>query len=179
MSQETQFLFAMTFAVLTVILLVSILLVLARIGRVMQQLQASIYALRQQAEPVLQDARQLTQETRASLSTILAHAQQTVAAVGKTTEQIAWMAHEQAIELRALAQDTVLAVRNQVERLDDLVSRTTTRVDQTAAIVQAEVLQPVHELHCIVVGIQRALQVLMARKRRALDQVYQDEELFI
>jgi ribonuclease HII len=169
----------MTFAMLTLALLVGILLVLARIGRVLQQLQVSMNTLRQQAEPVLQDARQLTQDTRASLSTMLSQTQMSVAAITKTTEEIALMAHDQVVELRALAQDTVLAARNQVERLDDLVSRTTTRVDQTAAIVQSEVLQPVRELHCIVVGVQRALQVLMARKRHSIDQVYQDEELFI
>jgi len=177
--QQENFLFNLTFAVLALVALGAILVFLRRIAEALKELRGTVDGLRQQIEPVIHEAHQLTQETRAGLSTVLKQTQATVAMVSATTDEIIQMAHDQATELRALAQDAVLAARNQVERFDDLLTRTTTRVDQTTAIMQREVLQPIHELHCLVVGLRRGLQVLLARRRSSVDQVYQDEELFI
>lgn len=177
--QQEHFLFELTMAVLALGALTAILIVLARISGTLRELKGAVDTLYQRVEPMIEEAHQMTQETRASLSMVLERTQTAVALVTTTAEEIAQMAHHQAIEVRALAQDTVLAARNQVERLDDLLVRTTTRVDQTAALIQDQVLQPVHELHCLIVGIRRALDVFLARKRSSVDQVYQDEELFI
>lgn len=178
MPQE-HLLFELTIAVLALGALVVILIILARINSVLRELKLTVDATCQRLEPVIEEARGVVQETQASLSTMLTHTQASVAAITTTAEEIAQMAHDQATEIRALAQDTVLAARNQVERLDDLLVRTTTRVDQTAAIIQKEVLQPIQELHCLVVGVRRALHVLFAGKQSSVDQVYQEEELFI
>lgn len=171
--------FELTISIITLGTLGGILYYLRRINVELKNLRATAETARQQITPVIKEAHGIVQETRASLSTALSQTQASVAALTTTAEEIARMAHDQAIEIRALAQDTVLAARNQVERLDDLLLRTTTRVDQTAAIIQKEVLQPVQELHCLAVGVRRALQVLFAGKRSSVDQVYQEDELFI
>ena len=171
--------FELTISLVTLGTLGSILYYLRRIDIELKDLRTTVETTRQQITPVIEQAHGIVQETRASLSTTLSQTQASVTMLTTTAEEIARMAHEQAIEIRALAQDTVLAARNQVERLDDLLVRTTTRVDQTAAIIQKEVLQPVQELHCLAVGVRRALHVLFAGKRSSVDQVYQEDELFI
>jgi len=173
------FLFELTVAVLALVALAANVIMLWRIFAVLRALTRTAEATRQRIEPILQETQDLLRETREALSVVLARTQASVNALTTAAEEITDMAREQAIEVRALGRDSVLAARNQVERLDELVARAVARVDYTVATIQKQVLEPVHELHCLRVAVRRALQVLFARKRRDIDQVYQEEELFI
>jgi hypothetical protein len=173
------FLFELTVAVLALVALAANVIILWRILGALRALTLTAEATRQRIEPILQEAQDVLSETKRGLSVVLTHTQASVLAVTAAAEQITDMAREQAIEVRALGRDSVLAARNQVERLDELVARTMTRVDHTVAIIQNQVLEPVREFHCLMVAMRRALQVLFARKRKHVHQVYQDEEMFI
>ena len=60
-----------------------------------------------------------------------------------------------------------------------MVTRTTDRIDQTAAIVQNGILKPVGEIAAMLTAVQRFLEVLFSQERKSIDQAYQDEEMFI
>jgi len=178
--QQGHLIFELVFAILALGALIAIFVCLLRINQALQEVKSSVEATRQRIEPILQEAQTIVQETRAGLATLMERTQATAAMVTTTAEEISQMAHQQAIEFRALARDSVLAARNQVERWDDLLMRTAARVDETAALVQKEVLDPIREFHCLMVGVRRALGVLFARRRQIpVDKAYQDEEMFI
>jgi hypothetical protein len=89
------------------------------------------------------------------------------------------MVHAQALEVRGLLRDTVLVMRNKVEQLDALVTRTTARVDETTATIQQQILEPVREVRAVTAALRRAAGVLLSGRRKSAERVYQDEELFI
>lgn len=178
--QQGHLIFELVFAILALGALIAILVCLLRINQALQDMKISVEATRRRIEPILQEAQTIVQEARAGVTALVERTQAAAAMVTTTAEEISQMAHEQAIELRALARDSVLVARNQVERWDDLLVRTAARVDETAALVQKEVLDPIKEFHCLMVGVRSALGVLFARRRQIpVDKAYQDEEMFI
>jgi uncharacterized protein YoxC len=176
---EPHFLFELTVSVIALLVLAINLVIWWRMYGVLRALSKTAETTRGQLEPILQEAHDLVKETRQGVSAVLTHAQASISAVTAAAEEITEITREQVIEARALGRDSVLVARNQVERVDELVARTIARVDDTVAIVQKQVLEPIREIHCWIVAARRALEVLLGRKRKQLDEAYQDEEMFI
>jgi hypothetical protein len=173
--------FEWTVAALALVALGTNLLISWRMYLVLKALLAQIEATRKQVEPILEQAQEVLAETKQGVTATLERTQASVYAITAAAEEITDIVREQVIEARAAGKDSVLAVRNQVERLDDLVIRTVARVDQTVSIIQKQVLEPVREFHYLMVAVRRALNVFFGRssKRQDADRAYQDEELFI
>jgi len=164
-------------AVLAVFVLNAFLL--WRISEMLKTFVANSKATTDKLNSLLSEAHSMVGDARETLASLVTEARPAVRAIATTTSDITDLAYTQAVELRALMRDTVLMVRNQVERFDDVIRRTTDRIEATAETIQKQVLEPVRELHHLTVGIRRALTVLFAKSRKQVDQVYQDEELFI
>ncbi|MBI4469408.1 MAG: hypothetical protein HY650_08825 [Acidobacteria bacterium] len=146
---------------------------------VLRRLSATAETTRRRLEPILRDTEHLVSQTRQGVGEILRDVRVSVRFLTTTAEEISEMASSQAREIRALARDTVLVARNQVERVDEVLTRTTERFDHTAASLQRQVLEPARELHYLVVAVKRALRVLFSRQPPPPGPTYQDEELFI
>jgi methyl-accepting chemotaxis protein len=161
-----------------IVVFVSNIVLLWRINKTLHLLTAQSQALTERLTPIISDARSVLGDLRDVVAALAVEARPVVRAIATTTSEVTDLVHVQALELRALIRDTVLTVRHQIERLDDLVTRTTERVDQTTEIIQKQVLEPVRELHYLVHATRRALSYLFTR-RKPVDRVYQEEELFI
>lgn len=99
---------------------------------------------------------------------------------------IAAMAKDEAAELRSLLGDTTAMARREVERAQDKVETVqntlavaTDQFQRTTALVQHSVLEPAREFSYVMFGLRRAMNVLFAGNRLPVNQVYQDEEMFI
>ena len=52
-------------------------------------------------------------------------------------------------------------------------------MEATSEIVQENVLEPVRELSALIRGLSSGLNFLLGRKRNPVNEVHQDEEMFI
>lgn len=99
---------------------------------------------------------------------------------------IAELARDEAAEIRSLLGDTTAQARREIERakkqvakVQDSLEMATDEFERTTALVQQSVIGPAREFSYVIYGLRRAIEVLLAGKRLPVDQVYQDEELFI
>lgn len=99
---------------------------------------------------------------------------------------IAELARDEAAEIRSLLGDTTAQARREIERakkqvakVQDSLEMATDEFERTTALVQQTVIAPAREFSYVIYGLRRAIEVLLAGKRLPVDQVYQDEELFI
>jgi hypothetical protein len=144
-----------------------------------RSLLAAVTPIITEAQAVMQLAKESAALTKAAANTLKIEAESCMAAISATTTELTKMAHEEADGMRHLAEETRRRAEHQVERIDQLVTRTTDRFDETAALVQTGVLKPVSEITALLAAVQRFLQVLFAQERKSIDQAYQDEEMFI
>ena len=71
-------------------------------------------------------------------------------------------------------------LRLQVIRLDQLLSNTVARVEETTELVQHNVLKPIRELSAILAGVRTGLDFLLRRNKSRADRpATQEEEMFI
>ena len=78
---------------------------------------------------------------------------------------------------------TTSTLKTQMDRLDvtinDIVTRTLDRVEQTTEIVQHTVVSPVRQISGIVQGLSVGVSAFFGHNRRRRARATQDEELFI
>lgn len=142
------------------------------------QIQSRAEYLISNTEPVVKMAHSLMAELKEAADYFGQGVQQLTA--------ITEMAKDQAADIRDLMGDTTALARREIERTRsrvDQVQRTlataTDQFERTTALVQNSILQPAREFSYIMVGLRRALEVLMAGNRLPVNRVYQDEEMFI
>jgi methyl-accepting chemotaxis protein len=171
--------FEWVIAIAVLVVFISNVIFLWKISETLKGLKANSQALNDKLMPLVGEARAVIGDAREMIAAFSAEARPVVRAIAATTNDVSDIVHTQAIELRALVRDTTLVVRNKVEQLDDLVTRTAERVDETTAIIQRQVVEPVRELHYLLAAVRRAISVLFSRGKKSPDQAFQDEELFI
>jgi hypothetical protein len=147
-----------------------------------EQLRAVLAAtqpLLAEAHAVILLAKESASLAKATVTSVKTEAESCMAAISATTTELSKMTHDEAEKMRELVADARHRTSQQVARIDQLVTRTTNRIDETADLVQTGVLKPVSELTAMLAAVQRFLQVLFAHERKSIDQAYQDEEMFI
>lgn len=123
--------------------------------------------------PVLRSAREMMVESKDKLSLV----SQNLVEVSQLTKQ-------QVTRFDGVMSDVSDRLRLQVIRLDQLLSNTVARVEETTELVQNNVVKPVRELSAILAGVRTGLEYLLRRNRSragrpAPGQATQEEELFI
>lgn len=83
--------------------------------------------------------------------------------VATKANDITELARTQMVEISALVCDTALALINQAERLDELVRRTTNKIDSTTTTLQKQVAESVREINYLGVAIKRMISTLFDR----------------
>jgi len=142
------------------------------------QLQTRAEYLMNNTEPVLKLAHSLMGELKEAAGYFAQGAEH----ISAITE----MAKDEAAEFRSLLGDTTAMARREVERARDKVEKVqdtlavaTDQFQRTTAMVQHSVLEPAREFSYVMFGLRRAMGVLFAGHRLPVNQVYQDEEMFI
>jgi F0F1-type ATP synthase membrane subunit b/b' len=140
---------------------------------------------------VTETTNRLSTEVRAVSASVTTSAERITALVTDSAEQISSAATESAQQIRSLVstgstqvqtalQTTTDTAHTSVARVNLAVERTATRFEETGEYVQQSVIAPVREVAAIVTGVKVALGTLFGYpERKQINQVYQDEELFI
>ena len=171
--------FEWVIAIAVLVVFASNLVFLWRINETLKALMVNSQQMNERLNAMLNEAHGVLSDARGAIAALLAEARPIVRAIATTTNELTDMVHLQALEVRGLLRDTVLVLRNKVEQLDELVTRTTERVDETTATIQRQILEPVREIHYVMAAVRRAAGVLLSGRKRSVDRAYQDEELFI
>lgn len=142
------------------------------------QLQSRAEYLMNNTEPVLKLAHSLMGELKEAAGYFAQGAEHITA--------ITAMAKDEAAEIRNLLGDTTALARREVERAQEKVDKVqdtlavaADQFQRTTAMVQHSVLEPAREFSYVMFGLRRAMNVLFTGQRLPVNQVYQDEEMFI
>jgi len=171
--------FEWVIAIAVLVVFASNIILLWRINETLKAMMVNSQQMSERLNAMLAEAQGVLSDARGAIAALVGEARPVVRAIATTANELTDMVHRQALEVRGLLRDTVLVLRNKVEQLDELVTRTTERVDETTAIIQRQILEPVREIHYLTTAIRRAAGVLFAGRRKSVDRAYQDEELFI
>jgi methyl-accepting chemotaxis protein len=127
--------------------------------------------LENSVRPALTDFREVLGETKYILQNFHSTAEN-IASISETVKF-------QVERVNAVIEETTDRARIQISRADEVVADAIQKMEATSAIVQENVLAPIREASAIIRGVHGGLHFFFARKRNAVDQVHQDEELFI
>jgi methyl-accepting chemotaxis protein len=145
-----------------------------------QEASQQLAPILERTQELLATARDTTVMVRDTTASLKIEAEACMAAVSATTQEVSRLTTEQAQELSSLVNDTSNKLRRQVDTYHQVATRTALRIDDTAAIVQRDVLRPVGEISAILNAVRVFLEVLFAQEgKQPVHQVYQDEEMFI
>jgi uncharacterized protein YoxC len=77
--------------------------------------------------------------------------------------------------------ETFIRIGNkQADNIDEVVSSTIEKFEQTTGVIQRDILQPIVEISSLVKGLKTAIDYLFARRSsRSGNEDYSDEDLFI
>ena len=163
------------FIILTSIFIIIQVGVLAGVFASIRRLTFNVERLRtnveEKVEPTITDFREVLGEAKDILSNVRGAAEN-FASISETVKH-------QVEQVNAVIEDTTDRARIQISKADEVVTDAIQKMEATSAIVQENILTPVHEVSAIIRGVSSGLQVLFARRKNQVDQVHQDEELFI
>ena len=135
--------------------------------------------LQARVNPLLAQTGETLAKARKTVDEVSLEVRACAAAVAATTTELSRLSLQQAQELSSFLDEATASARYQIGRLERTVSMTTDRIEETTAIVQGGILQPVREVSAVIIGVKRALEVLFKSERKQINQAYQDEEMFI
>ena len=136
--------------------------------RTSKRMEERVRPLIDKAGPILDTARSIVDDARPKIEDM----------IDKAAEMTA-TAREQVARLDALVSETTERARIQIERIDVMVGDTVDRVQETTAAVQSTILRPVREVNGVVNGVRAAISTFARRNRASVDHATQDEEMFI
>ena len=120
------------------------------------------------AEPVLRAARELLADSKEKLNL-----------VSQNLVEISQLTKNQVTRFDLLFTDLSDRLRLQMIRVDQLLSNTVARVEETTETIQRNVLAPIREISAILAGVRTALDFLRHRNKTRVERATQEEELFI
>jgi archaellum component FlaC len=150
-----------------------------KLNQVAGALQTKVEPLLGEVQSTVANVKGVTVQARDAFENLTAESRAIAAAISVSTREITEVARTQAQHFAGTLEETNLMLRRQVTELDHLLSRTQLRIEDTTIEVQTSVLKPLRELAAVVAGVRRTVDVLLNRDRKPIDQVYQDEEMFI
>lgn len=170
MSHETVMAVFVIVAAVAIIIQAGVLFGIFQAMRDIQKdLEGTRADMKQRFDPLLQSVTELVNETREPLRNISVNLSEMTRTLRDRADQV----------------DSVLAdladrTRLQIIRFDQLVTDLVQRVEQTADVVQRNVLMPVQEVSAVVKGVRSGLEFFLSRRRnpRAAEAT-SDEQLFI
>ncbi|MGH9327308.1 MAG: hypothetical protein ACRD2B_11590 [Terriglobia bacterium] len=136
--------------------------------------------IRKQVSEIARDARQYMDRVAAAALEIVTGSRAPIKEVTANVAETSRIVRERASRLDEAVGDFTEKTRQQVDRIDSLVSSLVDRVDGTANSVQRNILGPLQEAGAIFRGIQTGLDFLFShRQSAAAREAKHDGEMFI
>jgi len=161
--------------VVTVVVFVTQVLALTGILLSLRRLAANLDRMRNNLEtkivPAVEDFRNVMGETMKLLAGV-----QTIT---ENFAQVSETVKAQVQRVNDVIEDTTDRARLQIAKVDEVVSDAVDKMQATTEVIQQSVLTPVRELSALVAGISSGLEFLFSKRTNHVDEVHQDEELFI
>jgi len=134
----------------------------------LRKLQVRVQATIDRAEPILDTARRVLDDTAPKLATVTTDAAEVVRLCREQTER-----------LSELVKDFSERAKVQVARIDGTIDHSLEQIEIATEAVKGAVLKPVREFNGIFSGIKTAVTVYATGRRASVDHATQDEEMFI
>jgi hypothetical protein len=132
------------------------------------RVEAAVKQVEDRAVPLLDAANSLLNDNRQKIDTVVDNLVTTTNVLRSQVER-----------LDLTVTDIVDRTRLQVNRTDEMISRTLDRVEETTDIVHHSVLSPVRQLAGVVQGVMTGIGAYFGRKLPREGRGVQDEEMFI
>ena len=134
----------------------------------------------EQIEGIRADVKQRLDPLTQSVTEIVANSRDPLRTITTNLAEISQLLQTRSKDVDTMVADLVEKSRGQVQRLDQLVTGVVEKVENTATVVQRQVLVPVQEISAVIHGIRSGLEFLFARRRASsVTEATQDEQLFI
>jgi uncharacterized protein YoxC len=134
----------------------------------LRKLQVRVQATIDRAEPILDTARRVLEDTAPKFATVTTDAAEVVR-----------LSREQTERLSELIKDFSERAKVQVARIDGTIDHSLEQFEMATEAVKGAVLKPVREFNGIFSGIKTAVTVYATGRRASVDHATQDEEMFI
>jgi methyl-accepting chemotaxis protein len=126
-----------------------------------------------------QDAREVASRLQ-NVASGVEHLQSVFDNLGTQTRDVARMLEGRSTDLSRLIDSLIEVGNRQAEKVDEVVTDTVTKFEQTTAVIQQDILRPVVEISAILKGLRTGLGFLVNKPAsQSRDQSSRDEEMFI
>jgi ABC-type transporter Mla subunit MlaD len=127
--------------------------------------------LEEKAEPMIADFREILDHSKDIARNLRASAENFTSVSGNVKYQIE--------RVSATLEDTTDRARAQISKIDGAVADAVQKFEIVTGALQRSIYAPVREISAIIRGVSSGLHYLFARRRNQVNEVHQDEELFI
>ena len=167
-AQNTLLALVVVIAALCVVQTITLLVLVLTFRKWSNRMAAMAEDATRNAEPVLRAARELLADSKEKLNL-----------VSQNLVEISQLTKNQVTRFDLLFTDLSDRLRLQMIRVDQLLSNTVARVEETTETIQRNVLAPIREISAILAGVRTALDFLRHRNKTRVERATQEEELFI
>jgi len=119
-------------------------------------------------EPVAERTQRLVEEAR-----------QQVGEVTSRANEVLELSRKQLLRADEFLEDVTTRARSQVNRAEMVLDDTLGRFQETVALLNRSILQPLKQLNGLTLGIRAALAALFGERRTTVERATHDEEMFI
>lgn len=190
MDQQTFYIVLTVAAVVITLSFIVQSVMFAVIGSQVKKLARTASALQAKIEPLVDQAQGTVANVKDTIDKISTQAKQVfdeltvetrsvAAAISASSREISVLARTQAEQFAVTLNQSNTTIQRRVTEMDDLLSRTQERIEDTSIEVQTTLIRPLRELAALIAGLKRSVDVLFRRGRKQIDEAYQDEEMFI
>jgi uncharacterized membrane protein YiaA len=175
MDQNTLMTVMTAFVVIAGLALVVQMAVMIGLYKATRSAEQRIVAVLPQVEAMLPQVEKLVQVSHTSIDQVR---EQVLELTGKTSEILS-LAHLQVGRVDEVLADATQRARVQLERAELIIEDSLSRAQQTIGLVHSGVMRPLREIQGITAGVRAAILFLSKGARSNVNQITQDEEMFI
>ena len=125
----------------------------------------------QQGTPAIKELREVLGEVKDIVRSIRSATENLTGVTESVRSQIR--------DVNSVIEETTNRARLQISKADEVVTHAIKRMEATSQVVQESILTPIGELSALIRGLSSGLNALFGRKRNPVNEVHQDEEMFI
>jgi ABC-type transporter Mla subunit MlaD len=119
-------------------------------------------------EPLAERSQRLVEEMRQQVGGVTARA-----------NEVLELSRKQLLRADEFLEDVTTRARAQVSRAEMVLDDTMARFQETVALLNRSILQPLRQLHGLTLGIRATLAALFGERRTTVERATHDEEMFI
>lgn len=165
--------------VFTVFVVIIALAFVAQAG-VMYAIYRSMQVSRREFEAVRAELKQRLEPLAQSMTDMMTNCREPVLSMVTNLNEISRIMRERTNQVDAVVADLADRSRLQIIRIDQMVTEMVQRAQNTADVVERNVLAPVQEFSAFIKGVRTGFEFLFGRRRKAsVSEVPQDEQMFI